>query len=82
LASPDERESAPREVVDALALADLATRAGVLEQLKMLDRVWRLLAGHREDVSIPRLAEVRQKAGIAGFDLPQCHLKLAAALGQ
>ncbi len=64
----DPRET-PREAIDALAVADLAERAGALPDLDAIDRAWTLLAGRREDVSIADLLRLKKKAGIARVDL-------------
>lgn len=64
-------EETPREARDALALADLARRAGVLDDLKTFDDVYRVFAGGREDVSIPDLL---------GFAIPPHRADAPAAL--
>ncbi|HEY1816136.1 MAG TPA: DUF3160 domain-containing protein [Kofleriaceae bacterium] len=77
---PDPSET-PREDIDALALADLVGRARQLETLAALDRAWSLLAGRREDVSIPELARLRDSSGIAKLTDPDAASKLRAAIG-
>jgi hypothetical protein len=77
---PDPSET-PREAIDALALADLATRAGAAADIDLVDRAWGLLAGRREDVSIGQLAELRTAAGIASLDAPTAFAQLKAAIG-
>lgn len=62
------RAETPREAVDALALARLARDAGVLGELATLDRAWTLIAGKREDVSLPDL--LRLGKGIGKLELP------------
>jgi hypothetical protein len=75
---PDPHET-PREALDALALADLATRSNAAPPIATLDRAWAVLAGKREDVSIAQLAELRARVG----DLRDAHAfdKLKAAIG-
>jgi Protein of unknown function (DUF3160) len=46
----------PREATSAVALSDLATRAGAMCDIEVLDHAWGLLAGKREDVSVAELA--------------------------
>lgn len=69
-------EETPREARDALALADLARRAGVEGDLKAFDDVYRVFAGGREDVSIPDLLAMNIAPGRA--DAPTA---LKAAIG-
>jgi len=76
---PDPTET-PREAVVALALADLADRAHVLEATDRLDRAWGLLAGKREDISISELGRLRKKAGIGAITLDAA-APLRAAIG-
>ncbi len=57
-------EETPREAVVALALADLAQRTSALDDIAVLDRAWRTLAGKREDVSFADLVALRAKAKI------------------
>jgi hypothetical protein len=73
-------EETPREARDAMALADLVSRAGELEDLAAFDRVYTVFAGKREDVSIPDLLRLMAKAGTtpAGGDAPD---RLRAAIG-
>lgn len=61
--TPDPRET-PREVDDALALAELAQRAGVLADLDTLERALSLIAGRREDVTPAQLLALRAQAGL------------------
>jgi len=53
-------EETPREATDALALADLASHAGVLSDIDTIDRAWGALAGKREDVPLAELARIEQ----------------------
>ncbi|HEV7557963.1 MAG TPA: DUF3160 domain-containing protein [Kofleriaceae bacterium] len=73
--TPDPSET-PREAVDAIALADLVTRANVAGDVARLDTAWALLAGRREDVSVAQLA----KLSIAPGD-PAAAAKLAHEIG-
>lgn len=75
-------EETPREAVDALALADLAERAGVLPDLGAVEHMWTEYAGKREDVSLDQLNELRRRAGITSFTIPDTAEKLKAAIGQ
>ena len=74
-------EETPREAIDALALADLADRAGVTPLIAQMDRAWGAFAGKREDVSIAQLGALRKKAQIDSLTDPQAFAKLKAAIG-
>ena len=78
--SPDPRET-PREALVALALADLAQRTNELGEAAELDRVWTLLAGRREDVSLAALTELRTRAGILDLRRPDAAARLRDAIG-
>jgi hypothetical protein len=78
--TPDPRET-PREALDALALADLARRAGVLDGVARLDEAWTALAGRREDVSLADLEALRAAAGLADLRAPDAFDRLRAAIG-
>ena len=78
--TPDPRET-PRESVLALSLADLVERSGVLSDIDALDRIWSVLAGRREDVSIANLIALRKQAGIADLRAPDVADKLRAVIG-
>jgi hypothetical protein len=73
-------EETPREATVALALADLAGRAGVLGQIDELDRAWGALAGAREDVPFAELARIQGAAGTA-LTPAQAYPALKIALG-
>lgn len=73
-------EETPREANDALALAFLAERAGVVEDVDRLDRAWELLAGRREDVGLRALLALAKGARIATIDATSPP-KLRAAIG-
>ena len=75
----DSRET-PREALLALALGELAERAGVLGGLAKVERAWALFGGRREDVSPASLVELRKKAGIVSLDA-HAPAQLAAAIG-
>lgn len=79
-AVPDPSET-PREAILALAIADLAHRAGVVDDIARLDRAWTLLGGRREDVSIATLLELRRKAGIRDLRGPNAYHELRRAIG-
>ncbi len=71
----------PREAVVALALAELAQRAGVLADLDVLESAWEGLGGKREDVSIRQLLALRGKAQISKLVIPDSADALRAAIG-
>lgn len=75
MGQPDPSET-PREATDALALADLASRAGMLNDIAKLDRTWTLLAGKREDVALGNLAALK-----IAVDDPHAFEKLKTAIG-
>ncbi|MGC4120820.1 MAG: DUF3160 domain-containing protein [Myxococcales bacterium] len=77
-----DREETPREVAAALALAQLAQRAKVLDELEKVDRAWTALAGARPDVSFAELLALAAKAGIDGPADPHAQEKLAHAIGE
>lgn len=74
-------EETPREAVLALALADLAERAGELDHLDRVEKVWSEFAGKREDVSIRALLALKKQAGITTLSVPDSAEKLKAAIG-
>ena len=77
----DPRET-PREAVDALALADLTTRAGVRSGVRAMDRAWATFGGKREEVSIDQLEELRARAGIGELTDPGVFERLRDAIGE
>ncbi len=77
----DPRET-PREAVDALALADLAARAHVMEDIALLDQAWGAFAGKREDASFADLAALRVKGKITTLSIPDSAERLIAAIGR
>ena len=81
LPSADPSET-PREALDALALADLADRAGVRDDVRAIDLAFAALAGKREDVSIDDLAALQQKAQIASITQAGAFDRLKAAVGE
>jgi len=70
----------PREAKDAIALADLVTRAGVAADLRTFEEIYTVFAGKREDVAIPDLVQLASSARIGPRD-PDAQKKLAAAIG-
>ena len=70
----------PREARDAIALADLAGRAGALPDLRAFEDVYGVFAGHREDVSLPAILALAAKGGFSARD-PDAPAKLRAAIG-
>lgn len=77
---PDRRET-PREATVALALAELAERTGAHRELAIIDRAWQVLAGRREDVSLPELSKLRARANISSLKQPDAPDRLRAAIG-
>jgi hypothetical protein len=73
-------EETPRESIVALALADLAQRTRVLDDIAVLDKAWRTLAGSREDVSFAELVALRAKAKIKQLSVDAAPA-LRAAIG-
>ena len=71
----------PREAVVALALAELAETAGVLDDLDVLDAAWQAVGGKREDVSLRELVALRAQARITKLTLPASAKSLRAAIG-
>lgn len=63
----DGRET-PREAMVAVALADLAQRAGAVKGIEALDRAWGTLAGKREDVSVSQLLALTKNAKLGTLD--------------
>jgi hypothetical protein len=76
----DQRET-PREATDAMALADLARKAGVMDSLDRLDVAWGLLAGKREDLSFGALLKLMDAAKITDFASPDAPERLRKAIG-
>jgi hypothetical protein len=76
----DPRET-PREVIDALALAELVAVAGQTDRLAAFERAYGLLAGRREDVSVAELVALGKQAGIADLRAGGTAEKLVAAIG-
>lgn len=76
---PDPRET-PREVKDALALAELASRTGASAELRAFDDVYTTFAGRREDVPPEKLLEIARAKGLRSSD-PEVAAKLRSAVG-
>lgn len=70
----------PREARDALALADLATRSGVMPDLRAFEDVYSVFAGGREDVPLSAIASLASKNAIGVRDA-EAPVKLRAAIG-
>lgn len=79
-AAPDPRET-PREALVALALADLAEKTGELGEVAELDKIWTLLAGRREDISLSQLVLLRKQAAISDLRSPDAAERLRGAVG-
>lgn len=77
--APDPRET-PREVKDALALAELVERTGASTEVRAFDEVYTTFAGKREDVSPSNLSELARAKGIRSSDADAAD-KLKAAIG-
>ena len=76
---PDPRET-PREVKDALALAELVDRTGAATELRVFEEVYTSFAGKREDLPPARLSELARAKGIRSTDAEAAD-KLKAAIG-
>jgi len=76
---PDPNET-PREVKDALALAELIERSGALTELRAFDEVYSTFSGHREDVSPAKLLALAKANSIRSTDASAAP-KLKAAIG-
>ncbi len=70
-----------REATDAVALADLADRAGALCDITRLDQAWGLLAGAREDVSVEEVAALSSPFRHGKLTVESTARQLAAAIG-
>jgi hypothetical protein len=77
----DPRET-PREAIFALALADLAERAGASEGVRAMERAWAAFGGKREDVSLAELAELRAGAAIGDLKDPGAFTRLKDVIGE
>ena len=76
----DPRET-PREALDALALAELASASRARDDIEAIDRAWRVLAGRREDLSVADLTALRAKANIGSLAEKDAPERLRAAIG-
>ncbi|MCW5802970.1 MAG: DUF3160 domain-containing protein [Deltaproteobacteria bacterium] len=76
----DPRET-PREVLDAFALAELVEAAQQADRLKTFERAYALLAGRREDVSVPELRALARGAFVHDLTRDDAAAKLIAAIG-
>lgn len=70
----------PREVADALALAEIVGRSGGATELRLFDEMYTAFAGKREDVSPLKLAEIARAKGIRSTDR-DATAKLKDAIG-
>ncbi|HEY4223177.1 MAG TPA: DUF3160 domain-containing protein, partial [Myxococcota bacterium] len=77
----DPRET-PREALDAFALAELMERAHVRDNVDLLDAAWSAMAGKREDISLPELCALRERAGIRALTDANAFTALKAAIGE
>jgi hypothetical protein len=75
----DPRET-PREVRDALALAELVERTGASAELRAFDEVYTTFAGRREDLPPAKLSALARASSIRASD-PAAVAKLKAAVG-
>ncbi|MEZ4222229.1 MAG: DUF3160 domain-containing protein [Polyangiaceae bacterium] len=78
--TPNPAET-PREAVVAMALAQLAKQAGVMDDVKLLDDAWLAVAGKREDVSVQQLLALQQKARVTKLTIPDSADALRKAIG-
>jgi hypothetical protein len=74
-------EPTPREAVTALAIAELASRAGTLDDWDALERAWSEIAGRREDVSPRALLSLRAKMPPGPLTLASSAPALERAVG-
>ena len=72
----------PREVLVALALAELAQRSGTTAAWAQLDQVFGAIAGRREDVSFSQLASLRAEAHVESLTEPDAAARVIAAIGE
>jgi hypothetical protein len=77
--APDPRET-PREIKDALALAELVERTGASTELRAFEEIYTTFAGRREDVSPAKLSELARAKALRAAD-PEAPGKLKAAIG-
>jgi hypothetical protein len=75
--SPDARET-PREALAALALVDLAERAGVMEPIARIDQALSILQGRREDLSMAELATMRTIVRVSDLRAPDAFERIAS----
>jgi hypothetical protein len=76
-----ERTETPREVRIALALAELADGAGVMDDIAGLDRAWTLFAGTREDITLHQIAALAKGANIESAASDGAAKALITAIG-
>lgn len=74
-----DRSETPREALAAVALARLVERAGMSARLAEFERVYAVFAGRREDVPLPALAQLAERASMRDAS---GHSRLVAAIGQ
>lgn len=74
-------EPTPREAVAALAIAELASRAGTLPDWDALERAWSEIAGRREDVSPRGLLSLRAKMPPGPLTIASSAPALTRAIG-
>ncbi len=77
---PDARET-PEEALAAVALAELAVKADVDDDVAELDAAWRMMAGQREDVSLADLALLRAQMNAKTLSHPGAFDQLKSAVG-
>lgn len=70
----------PREVLAALALAEIAAASGATQELRAFERVYGEFAGSREDVSMGELTKLARGAGTNARDA-DAPAKLKRAIG-
>lgn len=78
--TPDPR-STPREILLALALADLIEHSHATEPLALIDRAWTFFHGPREDVSVADLHTLRDHANLHDLRDPTVPSRLQTAIG-
>jgi hypothetical protein len=71
----------PREVKDALALAELVERSGATEEVRAFEEVYSTFAGKREDIPPAKLLEIARANKIVSSDR-EAGGKLTVAIGE
>lgn len=73
----DPRET-PREALTALALLEVAERAGAMEALARIDQALTILQGRREDLTVAQLATMRDVVRVSDLRAPDTFERIAS----